>query len=158
VLEDSALKEIQLEAAATKVKNEAGLELIAERPVHSRTNQARFFLAADDFKLKAGFSANAFHQAAIVASLARRSGGDRAVGGDVVTVQAVAEFAESAGGEGDGVFVKEAASERMVAEANGGAFVVEEFEMAGRSGARDDQTYGIRARVDGSQLNGSGHS
>ena len=75
-----------------------------------------------------------------------------------MTVHAVAEFAESTGGEGDGVFVQEAASERIVAEANSGTFVVEEFEMMRRSGARDDQTYGIRARVDGSQLNGSGHS
>jgi hypothetical protein len=27
-----------------------------------------------------------------------------------------------------------------------------------RSGARDDEAYGIRSRVDRSQLNGSGHS
>ena len=105
LLEDPALIKIQFQAAAAQIEDQARLDAIAQRPLHSGANQPRFFLAADYFELDSGFALHALHQAAVVARFAGGGGGDRAIGADVVLVHAIAELAEGARGAGNCVAV-----------------------------------------------------
>src|ERR1700722_3745804 len=101
--EDAALVEIEFEAAAAEIEDYARLDAIAQGPLDGLADQARFFFAADDFKFDAGFSADAVHEAAMVAGFAGGGGGDGAVGADVVMIHAIAKLAEGAGGAADGI-------------------------------------------------------
>src|SRR5580693_5326157 len=109
LLEHSALIKIQLEAAAAQIENQARLDAVSDRPQRGRTNQARFFLAADYFQLDSSFALHAIHQAAVIARFARRRRGDGAVGADVVLVHAIAELAEGARGARDRISADDAA-------------------------------------------------
>ena len=149
--------EIQLEAAAAEIENQSRLDAIAERPAAPPSKQPRFFFAADHFQLDAGLAANALDQVAIIPGFARGAGGDGAIGGHVVLVHSRAELAEGARALCDGFVVQQSPRERVVAEANRGAFVIENFDVGGRSGARDDAPDGVRAGVDRREMDGGGH-
>jgi hypothetical protein len=131
LLEHAALIKIQLEAAAAQIENQARLDAVSQRPLRGRTNQPRFFLAADYFQLDSGFALHAIHQAAIVARFACGGGGDCAVGADVVLVHPVAELAEGARSAGNRVAADDPAGKRVVAQAHGGAFAVENLNVLG---------------------------
>src|SRR5271156_4537376 len=157
LLEDATLIKIQFEAAAAEIEDQARLDAVSQRPLRGRTNQARFFLAADYFQFYSGFALHAVHQAAVITRFARGGGGYGAIGADVGLVHAIAELAEGAGGAGDGVSADDAAGEGVVAQAHGGAFAIENLNVLGGSGAGDYQTNGVRPRVNGCQLNRGGH-
>ncbi len=75
----AALVEIKLQAAAAEIENQPRLHPVAQRPVHGRADQPRFFLAADHFQLNPGFALDALHQPPVVAHLPRCGRRDRAV-------------------------------------------------------------------------------
>ena len=133
-----------------------GVTAVAEGAQHAGANQARFFFAADDFELEAGLAANAVDQSVAVASLTRGAGGDGAVHDHVVAIHYAAEMAEGASGFRDGVWAERVAGEGIVAEADGGAFAIENFVTIGRSGAGDEQPESVRSGVDRGDVDRSG--
>lgn len=154
----TVVEEIQLETAAAEIEDEAGLNAVRESPVDGGANEARFFLATDDFELDSGLAADTFHEATIIAGFASGGGGDGTVGRHVVAVHAVAEIAERARGAVHRVFIEQAVREGVVAQADGGAFGVEDLDLSERSSAGNYEPDGIRAGVNRCQLDRCGHS
>ena len=134
------------------------LDAFAERPAHGRAHQPRLFLAADHLQLDARLPPDALHQAPVVAHLAGGRGGDRAVGADVRSGPCGRENAGRRARRGNRFVVEQAPRECVVAQPHRGAFVFEDLDVMRRSGARDHQADGVRARVDRCQLDRGGHS
>src|SRR5271170_4934549 len=143
LLENAALVKIQLETAAAEIEDQARLDAVSQRPLRGRTNQARFFLAADYFQFYSGFALHAIHQAAVIARFASGGGGYGAIGAHIVLIHAIAKLPEGAGSAGDGVATDHPAREGVVAQAHGGAFAIENLDVLGRSGAGDYQADGV---------------
>src|SRR5271168_2422629 len=61
LFKDATLIKIQFEAAAAEIEYQARLDAVSQRPLRGRTNQARFFLAADYFQFDSGFTLHAIH-------------------------------------------------------------------------------------------------
>ena len=96
VIKYSALKEVQLQAAAAQIENQSRMNLIAQRPEHCRTNKPRLLFAADHLEFDSGLSSNSLHQGAIVARFARRSCRDGAISAHVMPVHPLAKSLEGA--------------------------------------------------------------
>jgi hypothetical protein len=148
MFEHATLKEIQFQAAAAEVKNQPRLEAVAQGPLYCGADQARLFFAADYFQFNSCFSLDAVHQFAVVAGLSRGGGGYSAIGGDLMSVHAVAELAEDSRGARNRIVIEQAASEGIVAQADSCSFVVQNLDMVGRSGAGNNEPNGIGARID----------
>src|ERR1700723_1214275 len=127
----AAFKKIQLQASATEIENKTRLHPVAQRPLHRRANQPRFFLAADYFQFDSGLALDALKQAPVVADLARRGRCYGAVGGHVIMIHAIAKMAEGANRPGDRFFVQQPPGEGVVAQAHRGAFAFQELDMLG---------------------------
>jgi hypothetical protein len=65
-----------------------------------------------------------------------------------MSVHAVAELAEDTRGARDGVVVEQPASKGVVAQADCGAFIVEDLDMLRRSGAGNNEPNSIGAGID----------
>ena len=147
LLEHSALEEIQFQASAAQVEDQARLQLVSQHPMNGRTNQARLFFTADHIEFEAGFSADSLREPLRIAGLARSGGGDGAIRGDVIAVHALSEVSESFCGAGDRRIVEHAAGENIVAQAYGHALVFKNLNLTRGSGARDHQSDGVRSGV-----------
>ena len=138
--EHAMFHKIHFKAAAAEVEDQARLDAIAERTLDGGADESCLFFAADDFQLDAGLAANSLHQVAIIPGFASSGGGNGTIGRNVVLVHLRAELAKGADGSVDCFFVEQAARERVVTEANSGAFVIENLDVLRRSGAGDDET------------------
>jgi hypothetical protein len=96
MLQQAALEEVHLQAAASEVEDDPRLNPFAQRPTHRQANEPRFLLAADYLHSDSGFPLDALQQAAVVAGLACRGRRHRAVGGHTMAVHVVAEMPEGA--------------------------------------------------------------
>jgi len=137
-LQFAALKKIELEAAATEVEDDAGLNAFAERPVNGIANQLRFLFPCDDVDFNAGFAADAFEQFAAVARFASGGRGNGAIRRNIVVVHIIAKAAEGANGAANRFCVKQSARECIVTQADGGALVFDDFDVLRRCSAGDD--------------------
>src|ERR1700735_138911 len=148
MLEHAALKEIQFQAASAEVKNQARLEPIVQSPFYRRADQARLFFAANHLQFNSSFSLDAVHQFAVVARLASSGRCDGSIGTDLVSIHAVAELAENSSRARNSVVIKQTASKSIVAQADSGAFIVQDLNMVRRSGASNNEPNGIGAGID----------
>jgi hypothetical protein len=60
----------------------------------------------------------------------------------------VAELAEDSSRARNGIVIEQTASERIVAQADSGAFIVQNLNMMGRSGAGNNEPNGVGAGID----------
>src|ERR1700690_764745 len=123
MLQDSALEEIQFQAATSQIEDQPWLRPVAQPPVNPLANQARFLFAADYFEFQAGLSANALHEPPIVAGFARRRRGHRAVTRDVMLVHAVPKVTEDAPRARNRIGVQHSMGKGIVAQGDGRTFV-----------------------------------
>jgi hypothetical protein len=65
-----------------------------------------------------------------------------------MSIHTVAELAEDSSRARNGVVIKQTASKSIVAQANRSAFIVQDLDMVGRSGAGNNEPNGIGAGVD----------
>src|SRR5271170_556947 len=103
IFQHAALIEVQLQAAAAQIEDQARLDAVSQGPQRSGADQARFFFAADYFEFDSGFALHTIHKAAIIARFTCGGGGYGAVSADIVLIHAIAKLAESPRGAGDGV-------------------------------------------------------
>src|ERR1700683_3203250 len=124
MLQYTALKKIQFQAAATEIENQARLQSVTERPFHGGANQPSFLLIADDFQFQPGFPSNAIHQFAIVSGLAGGGCGYGSIGADLITIHAIAKLFKSASCSRNGVVIQHPARKRVMSQANCGTLAV----------------------------------
>jgi hypothetical protein len=115
--------------------------------VHRRTDKLRFLFAGNHVDFDAGLSLDAFEEPAAIARFASRRRGDGAIGGDLVVVHGIAKTAEGANRAENRFRVKHAPREGVMTEANGRAFIFQNFDLLRRGGAGDDQTNRVRAGI-----------
>jgi hypothetical protein len=61
---------------------------------------------------------------------------------------ALAELAEDSSRARDGIVIEQTACEGIVAQADSGAFIVQDLNMMGRSGAGNNEPDGVGAGID----------
>ena len=62
LFQNSALKEIQFQASAAQIENQARLQPVTQLPMNGRTNQACLFFSADHIEFEAGFCADSLRE------------------------------------------------------------------------------------------------
>ena len=65
-----------------------------------------------------------------------------------MSIHAIAELAENSSRARNSVVIKQTASKSIVAQANGGAFIVQNLNMVRRSGVCNDEPNSIGAGID----------
>src|SRR5579872_4667894 len=116
-LQNASSQLTNLQTAAAQIKNESRRVQISHRTKRRHPNQARLFLAGDDFEIDLCLVSQALDKNVAVASLARSAGGYGAIGCYAVPVHDPAKLAEGCGRIAERLAIKFSGRESGVAQA-----------------------------------------
>jgi hypothetical protein len=150
--QDASSQLTDFQTAAAQIKNESRRVQISHRPERRHPDQARLFLAGDNFKIDLCQVPQAFDKNVAIAGLASSAGGNGAIGHDAVAVHDPAKLAEGRGCIAERLAIEFSGCECGVAQAHRRADGLDNLPIIGRMDTGDNQPERVRARINRGEM------